>query len=257
MGLKAVLDALDGVDEGLKSFYQKTEDGKFRLDIEGGYKLPSEIDGLTSALGKERQRADELAKAMKVFDGLDAKAARDALTKVQNWDESQQKNAEKLEQEFQARMQPVAQERDTFKAKAEELEGKFKDFSISNAINGSKFLSEKVSKDPVHQAYVREHFKSAFKVEDGKIVAYDGNGQRIFDANGNAAGVDEALEKLVMAHPQGLSLLAGSNASGSGAKPTNGNNGGGKGTLRRSEFDKLSPVDRAAAVKNGVSVVDD
>jgi hypothetical protein len=60
MGLKAVLDTLDGVDEGLKSFYQKTEDGKFRLDIEGGYKLPSEIEGLTSALGKERQRAGEL-----------------------------------------------------------------------------------------------------------------------------------------------------------------------------------------------------
>jgi hypothetical protein len=43
----------------LKGFYQQA-DGKFRLDIEGGYKLPSEIEGLTSALGKERQRAGEL-----------------------------------------------------------------------------------------------------------------------------------------------------------------------------------------------------
>lgn len=56
MGLKAVLDTLDGVDESLKGFYQQA-DGKFRLDIEGGYKLPSEVEGLTSALGKERQRA--------------------------------------------------------------------------------------------------------------------------------------------------------------------------------------------------------
>lgn len=255
MGLKAVLDTLDGVDESLKGFYQQV-DGKFRLDIDGGYKLPSEIEGLTSALGKERQRADELAKTVKAFDGMDAKAARDALTKVQNWDESQQKSAEKAEQEFQARLQPVAQERDTFKAKAEELEGKFRDFSISNAINSSKFLSEKVSKDPVHQAYVREHFKSAFKMEDGRVVAYDSNGQRIFNSDGNPAGVDEALEKLVMSHPQGLSLLAGSASSGSGAKPQNGVNGA-KGTLRRSEFDKLSPVERAAAVKNSVSVVDD
>jgi hypothetical protein len=255
MGLKAVLDTLDGVDESLKGFYQQA-DGKFRLDIEGGYKLPSEIEGLTSALGKERQRADELAKAMKSYEGLDAKAARDALAKVSNWDESQQKNAEKMELEFQARLQPVAQERDTFKAKAEELEGKFRDFSISNAINSSKLLSEKVSKDPVHQAYVREHFKSAFKMEDGKIVAYDSNNQRIFNADGNPAGVDEALEKLVMSHPQGLSLLAGSNASGSGAKPQSGSNGSGKGTLRRSDFDKLSPAERVSAIKNGVSIVD-
>ncbi|MDD2966611.1 MAG: hypothetical protein PHN64_03830 [Desulfovibrionaceae bacterium] len=257
MALKAVLENLDGVDDSIKDLYVKMEDGKFRIDVEGGFKIPSEIERLTSALGKERQRADELAKSMKAFDGLDAKAARDALAKVATYTEDQSKAAERAEQELQARLQPLTKERDELRVKAEELEGKFRDFSISNAVNGSKFLAEKVSKDPVHQAYVREHFKGNFTMEDGHIVAYDANGQRIYDGNGNPADVDTALEKLVTAHPAGLSLLAGSNAAGSGAKPSAGVPAQKSGTMRRSDFNKLSAAEQMKAATSGMAFSDD
>ena len=53
MSLKPVLDNLDGLDEAIAGLYVEQE-GKYRLDVDGGFKTHEEINGLTTALNKER-----------------------------------------------------------------------------------------------------------------------------------------------------------------------------------------------------------
>ena len=61
MALKKVLENLDNVDESLKSLYAE-KDGKFVLDVEGGFE---DVDGLKSALAKERESARKAEQARK------------------------------------------------------------------------------------------------------------------------------------------------------------------------------------------------
>lgn len=65
MPLKAVVETLDEVPDGLKEFYEEAEGG-FRLSVEG-MKSESDIAGLSSALEKERKARRTMEKQMKGF----------------------------------------------------------------------------------------------------------------------------------------------------------------------------------------------
>lgn len=259
MALDAVVDTLDGVAESLRPCYvQDAASGKWRLDVAGGFKTPEEIEGLSSALGKERARADAAEKALKglqgKLDGFDVDAGRAALEKVARMDADQKAREAQFEQNLRARLEPVQKERDEAVKRAADAEARWESMLIDRALADSVFLREKVSKDPIHQAFVREHFRSAFKVEDGRVVAY-ADGQKMFGADGQPIGVDAALSRLVNALPNGAALLAGSTASGSGAT-AGGSYGAGQSVMRRAQFDALSPSDKVKTIKAGVRVVD-
>ena len=66
---------------------------------------------------------------------------------------------------------------------------------------------------------VQATFGKAFKIEDGKVVAYDAHGQKIFSRTrpGEIADFDEALETLVEQYPHEEHILKGSGANGGGA----------------------------------------
>lgn len=251
MAIKAVLDSLDGVDDGLKGLYVES-DGKFRLDVEGGFKTASEVDGLTSALGKEREQNKAHAKLLKAFEGLDAAAARDAMAKVANWDESQQKSAEKLESDLQARLAPLSAERDKYKAQFEEAHAKIDNFTIESALRNSKAF-EKVE-DPIYREHLQQIVRANLKMQDGALVGFKHGGEQVFNGEGRPAQGDELVSAIVKSIPGVERYFAGSKAQGSGAQP--GGNYTPKGSLRRSEFDNLSPADRYKAVKENVKIVE-
>lgn len=261
MALDAVVDTLDGVAEGLRSCYvQDAASGKFRLDVAGGFKTASEIEGLSSALGKERARADGAEKELKALkaklDGFDLDAGRKAMEQVARMSEDQKAREAQYEANVRARLEPVQKERDEAVKRAADAEARWESMLIDRALADSVFLKEKISKDPVHQAYVREHFRGHFRVEDGRIVAYDApGGQKLFGADGQPIGVDAALSRLVNALPNGAALLAGSTASGSGST-AGGSYGAGQSVMRRAQFDALSPADKVKTIKAGVRVVD-
>ena len=251
MAIKAVLDSLDGVDDSLKSLYAENE-GKFRLDVEGGFKTASEVDGLTSALGKEREQNKAHAKLLKAFEGLDAAAARDALAKVASWDESQQKSAEKLEADLQARLAPLTAERDKYKAQFEEAHAKIDNFTIESALRNSKAF-EKVE-DPIYREHLQQIVRANLKMQDGALVGFKHGGEQVFNGEGRPAQGDELVSAIVKSIPGVERYFAGSKAQGSGAPQ--GGNYSPKGSLRRSEFDNLSPADRYKAVKENVKIVE-
>ena len=261
MGIDAVIDTVEGLDQNVASLYvQDTASGKYRLDVNGGFKTPSEIEGLSSALGKERSRAEAAEKALKSLqgklDGFDLDAGRAALEKVSRMTEDQKAREAQWEQNVQQRLGPVQKERDELAAKLKDAEARYDSMLVDRALADSAFIRDKVSKDPIHQSYVREHFRSAFRVEDGRVVAYDSAGQKMFGTDGQPCDVDTALSRLVNALPNGQSLLAGSTASGSGASAGTGGVPAGARVMKRSQFDALSPAEKLKTVKSGTRIVD-
>jgi len=88
MGLKAVLESLDDVPDGVRDFYVEKDGGGFRLDVEG-VETKGEVHGLKSALEKQKretQRAKELLSS--IPEDLDGRLA-----------ELEQLRQEKAEQE--------------------------------------------------------------------------------------------------------------------------------------------------------------
>ena len=100
-------------------------------------------------------------------------------------------------------------------------------------------------------------FGKAFKVEDGKVVAYGDDGSKIYSRArpGELADFDEALETLVERYPHRENILKSSGANGGGA-PNNGGKGGGQKTLPRAAFDALDPAAKAAHARSGGTVTD-
>lgn len=261
MGIEAQLDTVEGLDQNIAPLYvQDSASGKWRLDVNGGFKTLSEIEGLSSALGKERGRADAAEKALKAlqakYDGFDVDAARKAMDQVARMSEDQKAREAQWEQNVQQRLGPVQKERDELAAKLKDAEARYDSMLVDRALADSAFIRDKVSRDPIHQQFVREHFRSAFRVEEGRVVAFDSGGQKMFGTDGQPCDVDTALSRLVNALPNGQSLLAGSTASGSGASAGAVGVPAGARVMKRSQFDALSPAEKLKTVKSGTRIVD-
>ena len=243
------------------------QDGKPVYVYDDGREIPFDAPGTVATITRlngeakgHRERAEKAEGSLKVFEGLDADAARKALETVANLDSKSLVAAgevEKIKAEtakayegqlrsLEDKYKPVVEERDSLQAKLVSQQ-------IGSAFSGSKFITDKLA---IPADIAQAAFGSAFKVEGEAIVAYDRNGGKIYSRErpGEVAGFDEALSLLVESYPNRDNILKGSGASGSGASGSNGT-GGGK-TVTRAAFDALTPVDRAAHVRAGGTVTD-
>ena len=114
---------------------------------------------------------------------------------------------------------------------------------LDSAFNASEFARERLA---VPVEMVRATFGSRFKVEDGKIVAYDANGSVVYsDKNlGEPATFDEALEKTINGYKYKDTILKAPEAGGTGGGGGGGARGKGR-TLSRADFEALTPVQQA------------
>lgn len=103
MALKAVLSQgeYDALPDDLKKEYLKKSGEHFKnemfyLDVTSaeGFGLEP-VEGLKTALARERRDAEEFKRQLKAFEGLDSKAARDALKKLEEYEKANPK--ERLE----------------------------------------------------------------------------------------------------------------------------------------------------------------
>ncbi|MCY1544330.1 hypothetical protein D9M68_802060 [compost metagenome] len=116
---------------------------------------------------------------------------------------------------------------DTANTKAQQLESQLYAEKVGGAFARSKVIAEKLAIPP---DMVEARFGKAFAIEDGRIVAKDQNGNKLYSQSnpGELAGFDEALEMLVSQYPYKEQILKGSGASGGGAGG-GGSGGGGQG----------------------------
>jgi hypothetical protein len=214
------------------------------------------ITRLNGEAKSHRERAEAAEAKAKAFEGIeDGEAARKALETVKNIKDGELLTAGKVE-EIKAAARKAAEEQVAAAAKANgerikaleaERDNVTKDLyseKIGGAFSRSKFIAEKVA---VPADLLQAQFGSRFKVEDGKTVAYDNAGNKIFSRAkpGDLADFDEALETIVDSYVHRDSILKGANQSGSGARPAGGGNVNGK-TMSKAVFDALPAIQQAS-----------
>lgn len=206
------------------------------------------ITRLNGEAKSHRERAEAAEGALKPFKDAgieDPAAAAKALNTVKNLDDKKLVDAGQVETIKNEAIKAVRAEYEPVVKQAKELEQALYGEKIGGAFARSKVIADKFA---IPADLVQARFGSAFKIEEGKTVAYDAQGNKIYSRArpGELADFEEALESLVDQYPYKESILKGTGASGGGAQ--GGNQGaGGKKTITRNQFSAMSPADQAAA----------
>ncbi|SHG79502.1 hypothetical protein SAMN02745157_4852 [Kaistia soli DSM 19436] len=242
-----------------------TDDGK-----EIAFDAPATVATISRLNGEARghREAKEAAEGkLKAFEGIeDGDAARKALETIRNLDQGQLVTAGKV-QEIKDAAAKAAKDQVEAAAKAsgeriKELEAANQQLTdglyaekVGGAFSRSKFISDKVA---VPGDMIQAMFGTRFKIEDGKIVGHDAAGNKLYSRAkpGELAEFDEALEMLVDGYGYKDNILKGSGGNGGGSRGGVTGPAGGK-TLRRDEFNKLSPADQMKTMQGGQTQIVD
>ena len=217
-----------------------------------GEHLTQKIAALTGEAATRKRQLREAEDRLKAFEDLDPDAARHALSTVANLDAKKlidAGEAEKVKSELAKGYEAKLTEAQKLIAEKDEVLTRE---MIGGRFSRSKFISDKL----IVPADVAEAvFGRAFKIEDGKVVAYDHQGNRIYSREkpGEVADFDEALSSLVSAYPHRDSIMRDNGGSGSGA--VGGGGGGGSKQMSADAFNKLNSKDRAAFMNGGGTLV--
>lgn len=211
------------------------QDGKPVYVHDDGKEIPFDAMAAVSQINSRAQQSQrvetenkQLKDQLQAFAGIeDPQAALKALTTVKNLDQKKLVDAgevEKVKAEaikaVEERFAPVVKENG-------ELKNQLFSEKIGGAFSRSKFIAEKIAIPP---DMMQARFGDRFKIEEGKVVAYDQSGNKIFSRAkpGDFADVEEALEIIVDQYPYKENILKGTGNSGTGGRPA-GNGAGGAG----------------------------
>jgi hypothetical protein len=227
------------------------DDGKeIAFDAPGTVATISRLNGEAKS---HRERAEAAESTLKGFEGIaDPAAALKALNTVKNLDDKKLVDAGEVERvkneaikAYEEKYGPVVKEN-------ESLKGQLNNHLIGGAFASSKFIADKFAAEgPAGVEIARALFGASLKVEDGKVVGHDANGNKLYSRArpGELASADEAIELLVDSYPHKAHILKSSGANGGGA--TQASNPGGKKSMSRTNFDTLAPGDQAAFAREG------
>jgi hypothetical protein len=229
------------------------------FDADGTIATISRLNGEAKTHREAKEAVEAAFKPFKDAGLTDPVAAAKALTTVKNLDDKKLVDAGEIEKvkaeaikSVRAEFDPVVKERDT-------LKGQLDSHLIGGAFTRSKYISEKFAAGgPAGAEIAQALFGGRFKVEEGRLVAVDQNGQKLYSRtrHGELADADEAIEMLVDSYPHRASLLKGTGASGGGAGGSGGQGGGGAKSMTRAQFEAASPQQRMEFAKTGGTVSD-
>lgn len=214
-----------------------------------------EFNAISTMIGENRQyrqRAQDAETKLKEFEGIDAGSARDAIEKLSKIDEKTLVDAGKVD-EVRAEIEKRYKDQLTAsQTENSDLKNRVNSMALDNAFNSSKFITERVALAP---DLMRKAFESNFKVEDGKVIPYNNNGETIYSNEniGQVATFDEAVSILINQRSDKDKLLLANSGRGSGSSGAAGG-GAATRTYSRGDFAKLSPHEQAqvaSAVKQG------
>lgn len=225
------------------------------------------ISRLNGEAKSHREAKEALEAKLKPFEGIDdAEAARKALETIKNIDEGKLLTAGKVQEikdaaaksaqdAVAAATRAAAEEKRLLTEANNKLTGDLNNHIIGGSFAGSKFISEKLA---IPADIAQKFFGDRFKVEAGKLIPMDPNGNPIFSAtrHGEHADFEEALQVMVSAYPHKDMILKGSGASGGGASGGGGGGGAGGKTATRAQFDQMPPTEKSAFVAAKGTVTD-
>ncbi|MGH8388170.1 MAG: DUF6651 domain-containing protein [Pseudomonas sp.] len=202
----------------------------------------STITRLNAEAKSHRERAEAAEKSLKGFDGIaDPAAARNALDVVSKLDQKKLVDAGEIDTVRNEISKAFQTQLDEMTGKAQTFEQQLYAEKIGGSFARSKYIGEKLA---VPADMVQATFGQNLKIEDGKVVAYDAQGQKIFSRArpGELADFDEAIETLVSQYPHRDHILKSSNANGGGAPNGGGGNSGAKGNFGGSKADRVAAI---------------
>lgn len=201
-------------------------------------------------LGREakqhREKAQEQTDLLNKYKGDDGKlidpdTAKSAIKTVGDIDASKLIDAGKLDE-------VKNQIKTEYENKLNEVTNNLKDYQskYENKLVDDVFNSDFMENVAMPRDFFSAAMRNHFKVEDGKVVAYDKAGNRVMsDKNvGEYADPVEALKIIVDKHPQKDTILKADVAGGSGGGGGGGARGGGR-RMSRADFNALNPVKQA------------
>lgn len=190
--------------------------------------------GRLNAEAKGHREAKEAAQEkLKLFEGIDdPDFARKAMQTVKNLDMKKLVDSGEVEKVKAEIAKSYQKDLDEIKNKNKELETQLYAEKIGGAFARSTFIEEKLIIPP---DWVQAKFGNLFAVEDGKIVATDLNGNKIYShaRPGEFADFDDALATIVNQYERRDEILKGSNSSGGDAHRSKGTTNN---SLKRSEM---------------------
>lgn len=197
------------------------------------------ITRLNGEAKSNRERYEKAETALTTFAGIeDPVAAKKAMETLKNFDDKKLVDAgevEKVKAEaikaVEEKYAPIVQERDALQ---NQLHGEL----IGGGFARSQMIKDKIS---VPADMVQAQFGRNFKVENGKVVAYDNHGQQIYSRSrpGELADFDEALDQLIDGYQYKDHILKGGQGSGGNFQGNTNTNTG----LKRSQMDAKAKSD--------------
>lgn len=197
-----------------------------------------------------RKENGELKDNLAKFSGIsDPQAAIEAIDKLKTIDQNKLVAEGKLDEvrqevtaSMEAKYKPIVEERDGLKGQLDEA-------LIGGAFASSKYIAEKIA---VPVDMVRAQFGGNFTIQDGAVIAKDGNGNVIYGTDGQPEKFDVALNKIIDGYAGKDHILKGSEAKGGGTKPSHAK--GGNKTISRADWRQLEPGQQAEVVKDTVII---
>lgn len=242
--MKLKLDANGNVvlQDG-KPVYVKDDGSEIAFDAAGTVATIARLNGEAKT---NRERAEAAETKLKPFEGIeDPKQAMEALKIMANLDAKKLVDAGEVEKVRSEISKAFQAQLDTATAKSASLEQELYKERVGGAFSRSPLIVGDKATLAIPPDLVEARFGRHFAMEDGKIVAKDANGNKIYSPSnpGELASFDEALTILVNQYPHKDQILKSTGASGSGGKPGSGN--GSPSTKKASE---MSPQEKAAYV---------
>lgn len=255
MALAPVVDSLDSIPEAVRGAYVEKE-GKFVLDVE----MP-DVSGLKKALESERGMNKAVKDKIAAWEKLgvspedieqrletERKKAEEAALKAGKFDEVLATHLGKAKQERDEAVGKAAKERDSALGVAKQA---VVNTSLATALMKAKASAEGLSALPkLIGDRVKIEFDDAGAAK-ATIFEADGKTPMVGNGSGGLATFDDLVKEATKTFP---SLFEGT-GSGSGKDPNQRRDAGGK-TMARKDFEALSPLDRAAKMKAGFTLVD-
>jgi len=200
------------------------------------------IQRINTESATHRREAKEAKEKLANFGDLDPDAAREAIEKTKDLDLSKMVEKGELDKVRQAVISQYEPKLTEAEQRAADIARERDNLLRSNAFNSSKFLAERLA---VPRDFVTAAYQDRFKIEDGQLVPVRPNGDVIYNSRGEIASVDEAFEMFIGERQDKDQLLRAPAASGSGSGGAGGNRGGGN-IMKRADFDKLGPMEKAS-----------
>lgn len=187
MGIKAIIDKLEDVDEKYRDLYRE-RNGKFELTEVEGAKTQADVDRVQVALGKEREEHKKTKEKYSIFADLDPAEVQAKLDKFPELEAAAKGklNDEEINKIVEGRLNtvkaPLEREINKLKAQNSDFEGKIRDFTakerqrmihdhVREAISKAQGFTPSAAEDAL--VFAERMFEVT---EDGKVLTKDNVG---------------------------------------------------------------------------------